>query len=94
MGERKRSLTQKQKEAIKNRDNNKSQMRHYSEEEGWHTGGYCADPENPCDHLHVHHVKPHGAGGSDDADNLLSISECEHNGRCPSERIKKGLYRE
>jgi hypothetical protein len=91
--ERKRGLSKKQRDSIVERDEGKSQMRHYSEEEGWHTGGYCKDPENPCPHLHVHHIEPHGAGGSDDPTNLITVSECEHNGRCPSGRIKKGLSR-
>lgn len=57
-------------------------MRHYSEEKGFHTG--C---QNNCQvpailrKLHVHHVNPHGNGGSNDATNLLTIYECEHTGR-------------
>lgn len=86
------ALTQKQRQAILERDNHQSQMRHYSEEEGWHTGGYCDEPQS-CEHLQVHHIVPQSEGGSDEPNNLITLSECEHNGRCPSGKIKKELAR-
>lgn len=85
------ALTKKQREAILERDNHTSQMRHYSEEEGWHTGGYCEDGGEGCSHLAVHHIKPQREGGSDEPENLITLFECEHVGRCPSGKIRDNL---
>lgn len=82
-------LTPKQRQAIIERDNHTSQMRHYSEEKGWHT-----ECPNNCPvekikrKLNVHHVNPNGNGGSNDATNLLTIYECEHTGKkCNGELV-------
>ncbi len=75
-------LTDKQRQAILQRDNHTSQMRHYSEEKGFTTGCQNNCPvEEIKRKLHVHHVNPHGNGGSNDATNLLTIYECEHVGK-------------
>lgn len=85
----------KTRKDILDRDNNESQMRHYDEERGWHTDvDHCEDGGQGCTHTQVHHIQPRRAGGGDDSDNLITLYECQHTGRCPSEKIKKGYYRE
>ena len=81
------SLSKKGRQDILKRDSNQSQMRHYSEEKGWYKNKNCEYDGEPCGHLHVHHLKTRRQGGDDEPENLLTLSECEHNGRCPSERI-------
>ena len=77
------ALTRRQKQWILTRDNNTSQMRHYSEEKGWH----CKDPTTceGCDGKgcprHVHHINPQGNGGSNRPNNLITLFSCEHIGR-------------
>lgn len=93
MSERKRGLTKKRRDAVADRDNNESQLQHYSEEKGWHIRPYCRTPNEPCPHIEIHHVKPHGLGGDDESDNLVAIPKCEHVGVCPSQRIKPGYYK-
>jgi hypothetical protein len=56
-------------------------MRHYSEDCGFYSGCRECPIKEPKPKLHVHHVNPHGNGGSNDATNLLTIFECEHTGR-------------
>jgi hypothetical protein len=87
------ALTRKQRAAILDRDNHQSQMRHYSEEKGWHTGGYCEDGGVGCTHLEVHHTTPQGVGGEDTPENLITLYKCEHTGVCPDAKIKKGLFK-
>lgn len=73
-------LTENQRRAIIERDNHTSQMRHYTEQCGFKPG--CIDcPLPEQQKLHVHHVDPHGNGGTNDAVNLLTIFECEHVGK-------------
>ena len=90
------NLTPKQRRAILERDNHTPQLRHYSEEKGWHKGGLCSDGEQgKCDHLHVHHIKPQGVmkdanASRDDINdpyNLITTGACEHTGVCPSKKI-------
>lgn len=87
------ALTAKQRKAILERDDNTSQMRHYSEEKGWHKGGYCEDEGEGCTDLHVHHIKPQRSGGNDEPENLITLFACEHVGVCKQEKIKKGFWR-
>lgn len=83
------AITQKQRLKILLRDGGKSQMRHYTEEKGWHNGGYCED--EICEHLQVHHIETQRNGGGDYPENLITLSQCEHNGVCPSRKIIDGL---
>lgn len=86
------NFTRKQRNAILERDGNDSQFRHYTEEKGFHTRGYCKTPKEPCDHLEVHHIKPRRVGGDADPRNLVTVSKCEHVGICPSGRLSVGKY--
>jgi len=88
--ERDRGLTKGQRLAILRRDNYMSQMRHYSEEKGWYKNYACPYDGKKCDHLHVHHIVPKHIGGEDVPDNLITLYECEHTGRCPGRRIING----
>lgn len=87
------ALSKAQREAILQRDNYQSQMRHYSEELGWHTGGYCENGGEGCQHLQVHHIRPQSTFDDpndpemDNPLNLITLYECEHNGRCPEGKI-------
>lgn len=81
------ALSKKQRQSILDRDNHQSQVRTYNEERGWHTLNHCADPENPCTSLHVHHIVPQRWGGKDEPNNLITVPECVHVGRCKSGRI-------
>lgn len=87
------ALTKRQREAILERDDNQGQMRHYNERDGWHTGGYCDDPSS-CTHLNVHHISTQRNGGNDDPKNLITIYECEHNGRCPEGKVVSHLSKD
>lgn len=78
------ALNKKQRQAILDRDNNTSQMRHYDERKGWVKGKPCATSE--CA-LQVHHIETQRNGGEDDPSNLITILECEHNGRCRTGEI-------
>jgi len=84
----KRRLTRKQREAILRRDDYHSQMRHYSEERGWYVNENCPYDGEPCANLHVHHIQPVRAGGTNDPENLITIFSCEHISVCPERRIK------
>ena len=89
------AVSKKTRQEIIDRDEGKSQMRHYDEERGWHTDvDHCEDNGEGCTNLHVHHIKPQRTGGSDDETNLITLYECQHTGRCRDEKIKKGYYRE
>lgn len=79
-------FTEKQRRWIIARDDERSQMRHYSEESGWHV-------KNPstCRHcggegcqLHVHHIVPQRVGGEDSPYNGITLYQCEHIGRTPT----------
>ncbi len=58
-------------------------MRHYSEEKGFYTGGNCDGciSKLRAPKLQVHRVDPNGNGGSNDAENLITVFECEHVGK-------------
>lgn len=77
------ALTKKQREAILVRDKNKSQLRHYSEQRGF----YQSDPTKckECDGLgcplQVHHIETQRIGGEDEPENLITLYQCEHNGK-------------
>ena len=82
-------LTDAERKSILERDNYTSQMRHYSEEEGWHTGGYCEDETwQSCNDVHVHHIIPRGNGGTNNPENLITLFACEHVGVCKKGKIK------
>ena len=81
------ALSKRQRDAILNRDDHQSQLRTYSEEKGWHNGTHCINPENPCTSLHVHHIIPQRMGGKDSPENLITVPECIHVGRCRDNRI-------
>jgi hypothetical protein len=70
------SFTLRQRKWIKERDNNQSQMRHYSEEQGWHTS-----PERPGDTIEVHHIQMQSEGGLDTPENGISLWQREHTGK-------------
>lgn len=86
-------ITKNQRKAILERDNHTSQMRHYSEEKGWHTGGYC---EEGCDNLHVHHISPRRIESDkgktreqvNDPRNLITLYQCEHVGICRDRKME------
>lgn len=75
------ALSKKQRDSILERDDYTSQLRHYSEEKGWHT----IDPYLPEGKAkpHVHHIVPQRNGGEDEPDNLITVWEHEHTGRLP-----------
>lgn len=81
-------LTKGQRNAILNRDNYRSQMRHYSEDRGWYKNEVCPYDREPCSSLQIHHITPVRAGGKNEPDNLITISECEHVGKCKDNRIR------
>lgn len=87
------ALTKRQREAILERDEHTSQMRHYSEEKGWHTGGYCIDGGENCTDLHIHHIVPQREGGSDEPENLITLFACEHVGVCKQQKIRQDKAR-
>jgi len=87
MIERLYKYTQKVRGQVLKRDNFASQLRKYTEEKGWFRhGGYCRRPEN-CDWLQVHHITPQRMGGSSQMENMITLTECQHIGRCPGCRI-------
>jgi hypothetical protein len=83
-------FTDRQRQAILERDNFQGQMRHYSEDRGWFTGGYCDVPLS-CQSLHVHHITPQRILSSqgfsreqiNSPENLITLYSCEHTGQCP-----------
>lgn len=83
------ALTARQRRLIIERDNGKPAMRHYDEDRGWHTGGYCGSDE--CDHLQVHHIDTQRNGGGNTSDNLITLAQCEHTGVCPTRQIIGGV---
>ena len=85
MSERVRPLTAKLRKAILERDNFTSQIRTYTEEDGWTNRGYCED-DSTCAHLEVHHISPRGQGGGNVPENLITLFKCQHVGYCPSGR--------
>lgn len=89
------ALTQKQRLAILERDNHQSQIRHYSEEKGWHTEPKCEDCRGVC-RLEVHHIIPQlwaiaklhlNWDEIDTPENVITTNSCEHVGR-----IARGVY--
>lgn len=86
------ALTRRQRKSIIERDNGTSIMQHYSEEEGWHNGGYCEEWQE-CTNLQVHHLVPQRMlydmipkptrEQVDDPLNLGTLFSCEHIGCCP-----------
>ena len=89
------SVTFRQRKSIIERDGGTSQIRHYSEERGWHTGGYCDESET-CTNLHVHHVgtrrnmRDSTREEVDAPENLITTFSCEHVGVCPDGKIDGG----
>lgn len=81
-------LTKAQREAILQRDEHTSQMRHYSEDRGFYNNKACPYDNNLCTSLQVHHIQPRRAHGGNEPENLITIFECEHVGRCKDNRIK------
>lgn len=82
-------LTKAQRKAILARDNNTPQQRGYNEEKGWHKShDPCPYDRKPCDSIDVHHIIPRSAGGTNDPENLLSVSSCFHKGDCRSGRLR------
>lgn len=81
-------LTAKERLKIIERDNGEPQMRHYDENRGWWTGGYC---ELLCQFLQVHHIDTQRNGGGNTPDNLITLAQCEHTGVCPARQIVGGL---
>lgn len=76
-------FSERQRKAILERDNNTSQMRHYSEE-----SGFAPTPVEKCKAcngkgcgLQVHHIDPRRNGGGDTPDNLITLFACEHIGK-------------
>ena len=94
MSEKIKPLSKSQREAILKRDDYQSQMRHYTEEKGWHTGGYCEDGGEGCTNLEVHHIKPRRTcetqEEADNARNLITLYSCEHTGVCKDRKMKEG----
>ena len=77
------SLTERMRTWIIKRDEGTSQLRHYSE-----TKGFCKRDPKDCKDcngqgcgLQVHHIDPRRNGGGDVPDNLLTLLQCEHNGK-------------
>lgn len=79
------ALTSRQRNAILERDDYQSQMRHYNESQGWFNKDPAECERNILDidcPLQVHHIDPQRNGGGDVPENLISLLECEHNGKC------------
>lgn len=77
------AFTKRQRDWILKRDNDTSQMRHYSEEKGWHcknpsTCKGCGGEGCPRE---VHHINPQGNGGKDNPKNGIVLFRCEHVGK-------------
>ena len=85
-------LTPAQRNAIIQRDNNTSQMRHYSEKRGFHTGCQVGCPVEAIKRkLQVHHINPFGNGGTNDPENLITLYQCEHVGKkCDGTLVEHG----
>ena len=81
-------ISKAQREAILFRDKYTSAMLHYSEEKGFYQNTTCPYDHKPCSSLQVHHILPRGFGGENLPENLATIFECEHAGRCKDKRIR------
>lgn len=77
------SLTEKQRQAIIIRDEETSQMRHYSEQKGFFKKKKedCLNCDGQGCGLQVHHIDPRRNGGGDEPNNLITLFQCEHNGK-------------
>lgn len=86
------ALSKRQRESIIERDGGRSQMRHYSEERGFFQSdpSTCKECEGKGCKLQVHHIEPQRyaqavlnllATDYDEPYNLITLYECEHNGR-------------
>lgn len=77
------SLTERMRNWILKRDNNTSQMRHYTEASGFKPKNVkkCKGCNGEGCPLQVHHITTQRNGGMDNPNNLITIYECEHNGR-------------
>lgn len=77
------SLTERQRKAIIERDEGTSQMRHYSEQKGFHRmkAEDCVDCDGKGCGLQVHHIQPQRTEGADEPENLITVYQCEHNGK-------------
>lgn len=84
-------LTKAQRDWILRRDNYTSQLRIYTEEEGWEQSqGLCGEGrEIGCRRLNVHHIVPSGIEGGNRPTNLITVFECEHTGTCRDGKIKR-----
>lgn len=86
-------LTKAQRDDILDRDNHTSQLRQYTEENGWFPSqGACGVGRDiGCQRLHVHHIEPMRNGRAvgkpvrdiNKMENLITVFSCEHTGRCP-----------
>lgn len=70
------SFTRNQRLWCLDKAGHQSEMRHYSENKGWHHW-----ERRPEDALHVHHIDPQGNGGGDNPFNAIVLYEREHVGR-------------
>lgn len=86
------AFTERERNAILERDNHTSQLRHYSESTGFAPHNGCIYDGNPCPYLQVHHIDTQRNGGGDTPDNAITLYECEHNGRCQGNRIHGERY--
>lgn len=75
-----RPLTESQRNSILDRDGNFPQMRHYSEDLGWHKQKPCYVP-GVCK-LQVHHIETRRNGGMNAPENLITLAICDHIGKC------------
>lgn len=77
------SLTERMRSWIIKRDDNQSQLRHYTEKKGFKTKDVetCKDCDGEGCGLQVHHIDPRRNGGDDVPDNLITVLQCEHNGK-------------
>lgn len=77
------SLTERMRNWIIKRDNHQSQLRHYTEQGGFKPKNVelCEGCDGTGCGLQVHHIDPRRNGGGDVPDNLITVLQCEHNGR-------------
>jgi hypothetical protein len=81
-------LTKRQRDRIVERDEHQSQMRTYTEKDGWtNKVHHCPFDGQGCKHLQVHHIVPRRCGGTNEPDNLITLCSCQHIGKCPDRRI-------
>lgn len=86
------AFTERERNAILERDDHTSQLRNYSERSGFKAHDGCIFDGRPCKNLQVHHIDTQRNGGGDTPDNGITLYECQHNGRCPENRIHGERY--